>query len=396
MDIFQENQLKNLSEIPIIPADRKYLEKLTHELNQNRMVILSWHHKVWKSALIKEFLLKTKLENKVFLFDKEYLINKNTNWKELINTFNESIKYNNTIKIVILNNFNKILDIKYFIQYIHSHQNNFKIILIWNSVQIPWVNEIEYLPIKQNYNSIKNNLSEIIQYWSLPNIYFWEWDYIIKNQLNLIVSEMYLNEILINFWVKNIELYQFTMTYLSKIESCLSLRELQKWISEIQQITLKTLIDYINFSIRAKIIKPIYRYDFKKQKIISSRVKYYFTDTGIKNSISKYSLSERELKENYLYQSLAYHDYKIQSGLNGAFDFTFHCSKDNENICIHYSNVTEKVELKKEINKLNKVPVDWKKYLVLDSIEKLWIKKLIYDNVEIVEYQDIFQKLQTK
>ena len=63
---------------------------------------------------------------------------------------------------------------------------------------------------------------------------------------------------------------------------------------------------------------------------------------------------------------------------------------------MHYSQVTEKVELKKEINKLNKVPVNWKKYLVLDSIENLWIKKLIYDDVEIVEYQDIFQKLQTK
>jgi len=73
----------------------------------------------------------------------------------------------------------------------------------------------------------------------------------------------------------------------------------------LRQITLKTTIDYIDFSIRAKIIKPIYRYDLKKQKVISSRAKYYFTDTGIRNSISQYTLSQKILKENFLFQELS-------------------------------------------------------------------------------------------
>jgi predicted AAA+ superfamily ATPase len=81
----------------------------------------------------------------------------------------------------------------------------------------------------------------------------------------------------------------------------------------MKQITLKTTIDYIDFSIRAKIIKPVYLYDFKKSKAISSRVKYYFTDTGIRNSISQYSLAEYTLKENLLFQELSYHGFKIHS-----------------------------------------------------------------------------------
>jgi hypothetical protein len=64
------------------------------------------------------------------------------------------------------------------------------------------------------------------------------------------------------------------------------------------------------------------------------------------------------LKENLLYQILEYNNYKIYSGLNGTFEFTFYCTSANKNLCFHYSEVTEKNELKKEINKLNKVPVN--------------------------------------
>ena len=159
---------------------------------------------------------------------------------------------------------------------------------------------------------------------------------------------------------------------------------------------LKKTIPIDDEVIGVKLFLEENKYDFKKQKVISSRIKYYFTDNGIRNSISKYSLSQYQLKENLLYQLLAYNWYTVYSGLNGTFDFTFYSKIEENNLCLHYSQVTEKVELKKEINKLNKIPVNWKKYLILDSIENLWIKKLIYDNVEIIEYQDIFQKLQTK
>jgi hypothetical protein len=391
MTIFQDNQISKLLKSIVFRSHKKYLKKLTNLLNKDRMIILSWHHKSWKLSFIKDFLLKTKLDNKVFFFHKDFLVWEVINWKMLIDQLNESLKYNNNIKLILLSDFNKIPGIKDFIQYIYNHQNKFKVILIWNTIQIPWIPEIEYLP--EIGNEINNF---IISHWVLPEIIHSKNNNLARNYLDLIVSDMYTKEIFIPFSIKDIEMYQLTMTYVSKIDNHISLRELQKWLSEIQQITLKTTIDYINFSLRAKIIKPVHKYDFKKQKVISSRIKYYFTNNGIRNSISKYSLSHYQLKENLLYQLLTYNWYKVYSGLNGTFDFIFYCSSEEDNICLHYSQVTEKSELKKEINKLNKVPVDWKKYIVLDSIENLWIKKLIYDDVEIIEYQNIFHKLQAK
>jgi hypothetical protein len=392
MTIFQDNQISKLLKSIVFRSHKKYLEELTNLLNNKRMIILSWHHKSWKLSFIRDFLLKTKLDNKVFFFHKSFLVSEVTNWKILINQLNQSLKYNNNIKLIILSDFNKIPEIKDFIQYIYNHKNNFKVILIWNTIQIPWIPELEYLPELNTH--FKN--TETVSHWVLPEIIHSSNNNLVRNYLDLIVSDMYTKDIFITFSIKDIEMYQLTMTYLAKLYNHISLRELQKWLSEIQHITLKTTIDYINFSLRSKIIKPVHKYDFKKEKIISSRIKYYFTDNGIRNSISKYSLSNNQLKENLLYQLLTYNWYKVYSGLNGTFDFTFYWKTEEDGLCLHYSQVTEKIELKKEINKLNKVPVDWKKYLVLDSIEDVWIKKLIYDDVEIVEYQEIFQKFQTK
>jgi hypothetical protein len=392
MSIFLNNQLNKLSELPVFSSNKKYLNKITHLLNKNRMVILSWLHKSWKHAFVKDLLLKTWLENKCFLFNKDYTINEYINWEKLINIFNDSLNNNKNIKLIVLSNFNKIENIKDFIQYIYNHENNFKILLIWNTIQIPWIQEIEYLT--DNIETI-NFLDTNINYGVLPEIIYIPFN-LQQSYLNLAVNDVFTKEIFINFWVKDMELYHFTMTYLSKTNKHISFRELQKWLSEIQQITLKTVIDYINFSLRAKIIKPVNKYDFKKQKVILSRIKYYFTDSGIRNSISKYSLPKNILKENLLYQLLEYNDYKIYSGLNGIYEFTFYCKSEQSELCITYSQVTEKNELKKEINKLNKVPVAWKKYIILDSIEQLWIKKLTYNNVEIIEWKDIQLKIETK
>lgn len=389
MSIFLNNQLNKLLQNTVFSSNKKYLRQITHLLNANRMVILSWQHKTWKQSFIKDLLLKTWLKNKAFIFNKDSLVNEKINWNDLINIFNESLKYNKNIKLIILSQFNKIDNIKDFIQYIYTHKNNLKIILVWNTIQIPGIQEVEYLP---DNLEVANFLETNIQYWVLPEIIYIPYN-LQKSYLDLLVNDMFTKEIFTNFWVKDIDLYHFTMTYLSKINNHISFRELQKWLSSIQQITLKTTIDYINFSIRSKIIKPVNKYDFKKQKVISSRIKYYFTDNWIRNSISKYSLSENILKENLLYSILAYNDYEIYSGLNGTFDFTFYCTSAEKNICFHYSQVTKKNELKKEINKLNKVPVNWKKYIILDSIDQLWIKKLKYDDVQIIEFKDVQSKI---
>jgi predicted AAA+ superfamily ATPase len=73
-------------------------------------------------------------------------------------------------------------------------------------------------------------------------------------------------------------LYNLVIIYIANINYFTSLRELQREIEKEEKISLKTLIDYIDFAIKSKIIKQVYQYDLKKDKVISSKSKYYFTD----------------------------------------------------------------------------------------------------------------------
>jgi len=96
--------------------------------------------------------------------------------------------------------------------------------------------------------------------------------------LKLTISDIFLNSIFKTFSVKSINLYTFTITFLSKNNIFLSLRDLHKKLDKTNKISLKTTIDYIDFSLQSKILKRCYRYDIKNKNEITSKAKYYFTD----------------------------------------------------------------------------------------------------------------------
>ena len=190
--------------------------------------------------------------------------------------------------------------------------------------------------------------------------------------------------------------YKYTISYLSRKNNSFSLRELNKWLCEHIQISLKTTIDYIEYSLQAKIIKNVCTYDLKKWKEISSKVKYYFTDIWVRNSLNWYSTGIQILTENLIYNELAKKGYIVYNGLNWAFDFTFYTTSQyvtGMNLYIHMSEAENKNELKKEINKLSKIKDKNKKYLIVKSIDELGIKKTNYDYVEIVEIEEFLRKI---
>gem|GEM_PF-1698043 len=106
----------------------------------------------------------------------------------------------------------------------------------------------------------------------------WEESFLKENYIELIKNDILLNDIFNTFSVKNIDLYNYTLSYLSKNNIFLSLRDLQKNLDINKSISLKTTMDYIDFSVQSKIIRKMYKYDIKTGKHISSKVKYYFTD----------------------------------------------------------------------------------------------------------------------
>jgi len=86
--------------------------------------------------------------------------------------------------------------------------------------------------------------------------------------------------------VKNKNLYYNVLAYLAKITQNISLRELQRELeSEGISIALMTLSDYIDAGVKSRILRKVTKYDLKQEKEIPSKITYYFSDTGIRNTL---------------------------------------------------------------------------------------------------------------
>ena len=372
--------------------DKNIIKNTINTLNNDKLVIVSWMRKIWKVNFIKNLINKTKTNNNYFYFNKaDDLENKIKNNLDVLNLLNDYVKLYKIPKIIILQNISKIEWIKNFISYLYK--NKYKVILLWNDIKISWIKEIE---IKNNIYLNEENINNKLLYWNINIINDIEDIRSKKNILKILTNDIFLNSIFKDFSVKSIDLYIFTITFLAKYNSFNSLREIQKELNQINKISLKTVIDYIDFSIQAKIIKKCYKYDLKNSKIINSKIKYYFNDNWIRNSLANFNLKNKILIENLIFNILDFNNYDIYSGLNWKFEFSFYWEKADENIFIHISESKNKDELKKEINKLNKIKINWVKYLLVKDLKELKIKKIKYDSVIILEINDFLINFKQK
>lgn len=383
----------------------KNIKKVVSILNKDKLVIIKWLKNIWKINFIKEFISKTKLNNNYFYFNKSDDISNTVSvWYDLEYLLNEYTKLYKNPKIIILQDISKIEWVKDFISKIYKE--NYKTILIWNTIKIWWIKELE---IHADIDLVSDNIKSSLKYGSLNEVKSLDSNDVKKKYLNLSVSDIFLNDIFKNYWVKSIELYIFTMKYLANNSIHYSLRELQKKLDYIQKISLKTTIDYIDFSLQEKIIKRSYLYDLKNNKAITTKAKYYFSDNGIRNSLADFNLSNDILVENLIFNILELHNYDIYSWTFWNFDFAFYwILRDNwyidehdkhswaEKIYIHITNQNSKEEIKKEISKFQKIWDGFKKYILIKNIEDLWFKKTHYDDVEVVEIDEFLIRFEKK
>ncbi|MDD2907489.1 MAG: AAA family ATPase [Candidatus Gracilibacteria bacterium] len=389
MQLFEQLLKRNKDYILSKEITRNYnvfLKKIVNSINKEKIIIISGMKYIGKTEVISDFIKKTKIEDRFFYFNKDLdnqnIIKNNINLENLLNI---QVNYNKNTRYIILQNISHIEGIKDFLSKIHKE--NYKIIIIGNDIKIPNITEIE---IK---NVISENIKNDTLYGNIGNLSNLTTTKIKENYISLIKDSIILNKIVGLKLVKNVFLYNYMLTKIAEIDYFLTQRELHRIVEDNSSVALKTFMDYIEFSLQEKIIYKIELYDLKKEKVINNRNKYYFCDNGIKNSYGNFMLDKNKLIENLVFIQLNYNDFSIFGGLNGLFEFSFIAKKSDKTIYIHICKETEKSEIKKEINKLLKVPGENKRYLVLEDLENLGVKKTIYGNLEIVSAEELIKKI---
>lgn len=415
LDLIKNNQ-KYLEKLNLFIKNNVFQEEISKKLNEEKLIIVSWLRWTWKANIINNIIQKSNYKNNYFYFNKDLDYNNNIkSIKDFILLFNTYIKRYNKASIVILENSHNIEWFKDFLSKLYNE--NYKIIIIWNDIKISWKPKVSIYPLsikqlKTNYLE-ELNITNILKYWTLQEVILLKEEHLKTSYLKSQKSDIILNDIIKAYSLKNIELYNYTIIFLSLLNTYKSLRELNKKLNNNIKISLITMIEYVDYSIEAWILYRMYKYDLKQKKEISSKAKYYFSDTWIRNSLNWFTTDTYILKENLIYNELLQNWYIINWWINWKFEFSFIARKENKKSnkieidtkYIHLSKQISKEEIKKEVRKLIKIPlnldiIEWKdsieiisKYLIVENIKEIWLKKLQYENVKIVDFEKFIKEV---
>ncbi len=376
-----EKNLNYLNNYPIFSNNNDIIKKIVDMLNKDRIIIISGMRWLNKTGIIKEFLEKTQTKNYIYVNDE---IDNNNKMKNYWDFFKFLISYkikNRFCNIIILQNPNKLEDIKNIILELYKSKE-YKIIVIWNNIQIDWIEEFEICNsiVLQNCSFSKNNWKTLLIYWNLNAVKILNNDYFKKEYLEWIKNEILLFDVLKPYKIKSIELYNYTITYLALLQNSVSYRELHRILSsEKIETNLKTLSDYIDYAINAKLVKKCLTYDVKNKREMISKLKFYFTDIWLRNIFAWKVLDDFVLIENIIYNNLFSKYKNIYNWINWTYNFSFFI-KDNKTYIQIIKDFKESI-IKNETSRLNKLNKKWNNIIIiwnLDYIdynkEEKWVK----------------------
>jgi len=395
----------------LIKRNKIYFENLSYEninlkkknqiinaIKTKKIIYIEWSSNSNKTNLISYIIKNSTLVNKYLYLNKNFDLDnilKNNNSLEFLLRHLED--YENKPKIIILENISEIPNIEKFILYLEK--NNYKLIIISdkNRFNNLWI-DIEIIKIPENRKYIFKQIAENTK----------------KELQKLDTKNTIIEKVIKPNNIKNIDLYNYTLIFLSKLNLFSSIREINRKLNKVIKISLITMMEYLKYSEESKIIKQVKVFDFKKKKVIETKTKYFFTDTDFRNSLYNFEINENILKQNFLYNELIKSWYKIYSWINWSYEFDFYGNKTLTQslpwekklitIYIDFCKKNDKKEIKKQINKLIKVPeiIDpinskenithtFSKYLVLENPSELWIKKLQYENLKIISLDELLK-----
>lgn len=161
--------------------------------------------------------------------------------------------------------------------------------------------------------------NEYMTYGGLPRILSFDTDEQKAKYLTDLFKETYLKDLIEhNRIVNTTELEDLVNILASAIGSLTNPTKLENTFHSVSQseITNKTIKKYINYLQDAFLVDIANRYDIKGKKYISTPMKIYFVDTGLRNArLGFRQIEETHLMENIIYNELKRRGYSVDVGL---------------------------------------------------------------------------------
>ena len=205
------------------------------------------------------------------------------------------------------------------------------------------------------------------------------------------MDETYLIDILNRNRIKNDtefgELFQIMASNIGGLTNPQKLSNTFKSVKgvSISPTTLKTYIDYLS---EAFLIEAANRYDVKGKKYISTPLKYYFTDLGLRNVLLNFrQYEETHLMENAIYNELRLRGWNVDVGMvvvnsrneqgtseRKQLEIDFVCNKGSKRCYIQSAlSLPDREKMQQEINSLHRIDDSFQKIVVVGGNVKPWM-----------------------
>lgn len=169
-----------------------------------------------------------------------------------------------------------------------------------------------------------------------------------------------------------------------------------KSVSNVQNITNKTVAAYLDYMQDSFLIEKSERYDIKGRKYIGSLSKYYYQDVGLRNAILAFRQNEpTHIMENVIYNEMRqrgwlvdvgniYHRVRNAEGKQQrvTLEVDFVCNKGSERIYIQSAwRMPDEEKMEQEKRSLRLVDDSFRKLLVVGEHTKPWCDE---DGIQIL------------
>lgn len=149
----------------------------------------------------------------------------------------------------------------------------------------------------------------------------------------------------------------------------------------------RTISNHINYLAEAFLISKASRYDIKGRKYIGANLKYYFTDTGLRNARLNFRQQEpTHIMENIVYNELLVRGYNVDVGMVDVYDknkegkrvhkqlevdFVANQGSQRYYVQVAYDMTSEEKQIQ-ELNSLRSIPDSFKKIIIINGTKKPW------------------------
>ena len=228
--------------------------------------------------------------------------------------------------------------------------------------------------------------SEYITYGGLPRILSQKTAEQKSKYLKDLFERTYLSDIIERNKIQRIDVLDSIVNILaSSVGSLTNPKKLSDTFisNSMKDVSLNTITSYINYLIECFLIEKVERYDVKGKQYITTPLKYYFCDIGLRNARLNFRQQEEDhIMENIIYNELIYRGYNVDVGLveirennlrkKTEVDFVCNQADKRYYIQVTLSLPTREKTLQEERPLLN-INDNFKKIIIVKDNKKPWM-----------------------